>query len=170
MDRATPEDTVLCRGSGMVPADMLVPVYVVAGTMPGEIPPALLQPPLDLAGRSLRCAYICTRRCEIRGLSVLVGAGTGEFVGFAMGWAAHLPGYGPVGDRAPGDDCDMGALRERRGEGGCKSSTGLDTKRELAAVFPLDSGNRAPDRCRLAAVSDRMLGAGGMLNSEKEHG
>ena len=34
-------------------------------------------------------------------------------------------------------------------------------KRELAAVFPLDSGNREPDRCRLTAVSDRIRGADG---------
>lgn len=59
--------------------------------------------------------------------------------------------------------------QERRGDGGVKGSTGLDTKRELAAVFPLDSGNRAPDRCRLTAVSDRMFGADGTLKSEKEH-
>lgn len=42
-------------------------------------------------------------------------------------------------------------------------------KRELAAVFLLDSGNRKSDRCRLTAVSGRILGADGTLTSEKKH-
>ena len=49
------------------PADIPVPVYVVTGTMPGEVPPLLLQPPLDLAGPCLHGAYICTCRCKIKG-------------------------------------------------------------------------------------------------------
>ena len=44
---------------------------------------------------------------------------------------------------------------------GHRSSKELGTKRELAAVFPSESGNREPDRCRLTAVSDRILGADG---------
>jgi len=42
-------------------------------------------------------------------------------------------------------------------------------KRGAATVFPLGLGNRKPDRCLMAAVSDRLLGAEGTLTSEKEH-
>lgn len=41
-------------------------------------------------------------------------------------------------------------------------------KRGVATVFPLDSGNRKLDRCRLTAASNR-LEAEGTLTSEKEH-
>ena len=45
-------------------------------------------------------------RMRARSRRILIGAGTGMFVGFAMGCAAEVPAAGPDGDRASGGDCD----------------------------------------------------------------